>query len=222
MKRFAFSLLTILFAFCGYAQTMTIHYKNGQSVKFNVESIDYIDFQEKDNNGGTTISEDEAVDLGLSVLWASHNVGATSSKLFGDKFAWGETETKSKYTKENYIWIDSKTSTYIDLGEDIGGTEFDVAHVKWGGRWRLPSPNEFDELRKKCNWQWITLYAVGGFLVTGSNGNSIFIPVNDSAWFWASKEHTSGQGNNSDAYIFSLSSGSKSTLTDVHRSNSPS
>lgn len=92
-RKVAFILFTILFAYCGFAQTMTIHYKNGQNVKFNAENIDFIDFQEK-SNSGTTVSESDAVDLGLSVLWASYNVGATSCEEFGDKFAWGETETK--------------------------------------------------------------------------------------------------------------------------------
>lgn len=188
MKRFAFSLLTILFAFCGYAQTMTIHYKNGQSVKFNVESIDYIDFQEKDNDGGTTVSEGEAVDLGLSVLWASHNVGASSPEQNGDKFAWGEVTTKSIYNVENYAYYDSASQSFIDIGIDIGGTEFDAAHVKWGGNWRMPTLNEFKELKKECEWKWVNYNGVNGYRVTGKNGNSIFIAPTGKwkNYLWAS------------------------------------
>ena len=179
-------LLNVLFAYCSYAQTMTIHYKNGQNVKFNVESIDFIDFQER-SEGGTTVSKGEAVDLGLSVLWASHNIGANSPEQIGDNFAWGETTTKSVYNVDNYAYYDSASQSYIDIGIDIGGTEFDAAHVIWGGNWRMPTWNEFTELRKNCEWKWVNYNGVNGYKVTGKNGNSIFIaPPPKPRLFWAS------------------------------------
>lgn len=185
MKKTALVTINLLIAYCGFAQTMTIHYKNGQNVKFNMESIDFIDFQEK-SDGGTTVTDGEVVDLGLSVLWASFNVGATSCEQFGDKFAWGETETKSSYTIENYIWYEPETLSYTFLGDDISGTDFDVAHVKWGGNWRMPTHSELSELQSKCSWTWVNFNSINGFKVIGPNGNSIFIPVNSSARLWSS------------------------------------
>ena len=186
MKRlFSFVLMLQLASVC-FSQSMTIHYKNGQNVKFNLGSIDFIDFQEE-SDGGTTVSEDEAVDLGLSVLWASYNVGATSPEEYGEKFAWGETNTKEKFNRDTYIYYDSDTQSYLDIGMDIGGTDFDVAHVKWGGGWRIPTYEELKELKVKCTWEWSKVGGVNGYIVKGSNGNSIFFPVgNNTINLWGS------------------------------------
>ena len=187
MKRILVLFIAILLGVVGFSQTMTIHYKNGQSVKFSVESIDFIDFQER-SEGDTTVSKGEAVDLGLSVLWASHNIGASSPEQNGDMFAWGEVTTKSDYTKGNYTYYNSNSKSYVDIGIDIGGTEFDAAHVKWGGNWRMPTLSEFKELKNNCEWKWVSYNGVHGYKVTGKNGNSIFIaPTGD--WgheLWAS------------------------------------
>lgn len=110
------------------------------------------------------------VDLGLSVKWATCNVGAFSPEDYGDYYAWGETSTKSKYTYDNYTLHD------VDLG-DIKGTRHDVAHVKWGGDWYMPTITEFQELMDRCNWKWITYNGVQGYKITGPNGNSIFLPA---------------------------------------------
>lgn len=106
------------------------------------------------------------VDLGLSVKWATCNVGANSPEDYGEYYAWGETSTKSSYTEDN-------CATYEKSIGDIKGTNMDVAHVKWGGSWRMPTKEEFDELCKKCNWEWTG----SGYKVTGPNGNSIYLPA---------------------------------------------
>ena len=205
-RTIVFILFNVLIAYCGFAQTMTIHYKNGQNVKFNVESIDFIDFQEK-SDGGTTVSEGEAVDLGLSVLWATHHVGANSCEQFGDKFAWGETETKESFTRDNCIYYDKETMTYTDIGNDISGTEFDAAHAKWGGKWRMPTLDEINELKKKCTWEWTRINDVNGYKVIGSNGNSIFIPITNGdvrASCWTSTSIGANSGTYSHAFILVL------------------
>jgi uncharacterized protein (TIGR02145 family) len=61
---------------------------------------------------------------------------------------------------------------------DIGGTDYDVAYVKWGGNWRIPNKEEFSETRNKCSWEWTLINDVKGYKVTGTNGNSIFLPFN--------------------------------------------
>ncbi|MBO5921828.1 MAG: InlB B-repeat-containing protein [Bacteroidaceae bacterium] len=109
----------------------------------------------------------EYVDLGLpsGTLWASCNVGATAPEKYGSYYSWGETKSFSgKYSYYNY-------------GRDISGTQYDVAHVKWGGDWRMPTYEEQDELCEECDWEWTTLNGVYGFKVTGPNGNSIFLPA---------------------------------------------
>lgn len=110
------------------------------------------------------------VELGLSVKWATCNIGADTPWQYGDYYAWGEVAIKSTYTEDNYV-ADSNNI------EDIKGTRHDVARVKWGGNWRMPTTAEFDELVDKCTWEWITQNGASGYKVTGPNGNSIFLPA---------------------------------------------
>ena len=75
----------------------------------------------------------------------------------------------TKYcTNSSYGVVDNK---------EILEPEDDVAHVKWGGDWRMPTRAEQDELRNNCTWEWTALNGVNGYRVTGPNGNSIFFPV---------------------------------------------
>lgn len=112
----------------------------------------------------------EYVDLGLSVKWATCNVGADSPEGCGDYFAWGE---KSKYKREAYNYYDKTKKTC----KDISGIKYDVARAKWGGNWRMPRLEEIKELINKCSWQWTELKGIEGYEVTGPNGNSVFLPA---------------------------------------------
>lgn len=119
----------------------------------------------------------EAVDLGLSVKWASRNVDAVTPEDFGKYFAWGEVSPKDKYGFENYTYYDSEKKKYIFIGNDISGSKYDVARQRLGGSWRMPKVEEFYELIKKCVWRWEAVKGVVGYKVTGPNGNSIFLPA---------------------------------------------
>lgn len=131
--------------------------------------------------------ETGAVDLGLSVKWAGCNVGANSPEEYGDYFAWGETEEKTDYSWSTYKWCNGSfnTQTKYCTSSSYGTVdnkttldlEDDVAHVQWGGSWRMPTKAEQDELRAKCDWEWTTMNGVKGYQVTGPNGNSIFLPA---------------------------------------------
>ena len=115
----------------------------------------------------------EYVDLGLSVKWATCNVGANKPEDYGNYYAWGETTTKSSYYKER----DSKT--YGKSMSDISGNvNYDAATANWGGGWRMPTYAESDELYEQCVWTWTTQNGVNGCKVTSkTNGNSIFLPA---------------------------------------------
>ena len=120
----------------------------------------------------------EAVDLGLpsGTLWAKWNMGATAPEEYGDYYAWGETETKKGYGWYNYEHCDGTDDTCHDIGVEISGTKYDVAHVKWGGDWQLPTADQINELVKNCKHKVTTSKGVKGTLVTGPNGNTIFLP----------------------------------------------
>ena len=123
----------------------------------------------------------DAVDLGLSVMWAKCNIGATQPEEYGDFYAWGEQETKDSYTWENYSYYNTNNGAWVDLGESISGTSFDVAHNKLGEGWRMPTKDEMGELLDNCQATHTTINGVSGILFTASNGNSIFLP---KAGFW--------------------------------------
>ncbi|MBR2369333.1 MAG: InlB B-repeat-containing protein [Paludibacteraceae bacterium] len=132
----------------------------------------------------------EYVDLGLpsGTLWATCNVGATKPEEYGDYFAWGETEPKDEYNWKNYKWCDgishsiNKYCNDSEYGKVDNKTILelcdDVANVKWGGDWRMPTKKEQDELRNFTIWTWINQNGIKGYKVTSKiNGNSIFLPA---------------------------------------------
>ncbi len=119
------------------------------------------------------------VDLGLpsGMKWACCNVGASKPEEYGGYYAWGETEEKDSYYWENYRYYDNSAEQYIDIGDDFAGTEYDVAHVKWGNSWKMPSINQFMELMENSTRIGIHQNGVNGILVSGRNGHSIFMPA---------------------------------------------
>ena len=141
--------------------------------------VGLIAFLRKDNkdnveisNATGTIDGHEYVDLGLSVKWATCNVGASSPSRYGDYFAWGEVRTKSEYTDEN-------STTYEKSMRDISGNStYDAARYNWGGKWRLPTKDECQELVDNCTWTWGKYGGHKGYKVTSKrNGASIFLPA---------------------------------------------
>ena len=131
---------------------------------------------QSDSHSGTHNGH-EYVDLGLSVKWATCNVGATKPEEYGGYYAWGETEEKDVYNWGNYKHCDGTRNSCHDIGNNIANTKYDVAHVKWGGSWRMPTKAQQDEFRKKCTKEWTQLNGVNGMLFTGPNGNTIFLPA---------------------------------------------
>ena len=131
------------------------------------------------------------VDLGLSVKWATCNVGASSPEGYGNYYAWGETSTKDDYSWETLkfrvrgdSWENvtfSKYNAESERGSVDNNTRLDLsddaARQNWGGRWRTPTKAEWDELNSKCTWIWTTQGEKYGYKVTGKNGNSIFLPA---------------------------------------------
>lgn len=124
----------------------------------------------------------EAVDLGLSVKWANMNIGAEEPSQSGDFFAWGEVAPKQDYSWKTYKLGDGTAggcTKYFPIIDDKNKLDKadDVAHKKMGGKWRMPSKEEFEELKTKCQWQWLSSTGRTGYIVKGPNGNSIFLPA---------------------------------------------
>lgn len=146
-----------------------------------------------DKDEPVTYEEHDYVDLGLpsGTLWATCNVGASVPEDYGDYFAWGETKPKKVYNWSTYKWCTpgvnnwfdrlnkyntlSETGTVDDKYELDPGD--DAAYVNWGPSWRMPTKAQFDELYWRCSRHWTTRNGVDGMLVTGPNGNTIFLPA---------------------------------------------
>ena len=205
-----------------FSQGVAIYKKDGSMVKYAYEEIDSIVTYNYGEEPGTpsipdtpVASQYEAVDLGLSVKWATHNVGATKPEEYGGYYAWGETEEKDNYSWSTYKWCKGSSSTMTKYctnssdgavdGKTVLDPEDDVAHVKWGGDWRMPTKAELDELLTKCTLEWTSLNGVLGYKVTGPNGNSIFLP--SAGYRFATDVY---HGVRYDGYCWSSSLGSRS------------
>ena len=139
----------------------------------------------------------EYVDLGLpsGTLWATCNVGANSPEDYGDYFAWGETAPKEMYNWNTYKWCEGSFNTLTKYckesdngykgftdGKSELDLEDDAAYVNWGTLWRMPTIEQQKELVNNCDWTWTTHNGVDGRLVTGPNGNTLFLPAAGTYW----------------------------------------
>ena len=166
------------------------------------------------------------VDLGLSVKWATCNIGADSPEKTGGRFAWGEVTTKSDYTWRNYRFSNGSDSYWsvglskynsdsklgpVDMREVLE-LEDDAAHVNWGGKWRIPTAQEFQELANNCTFVWSALNGCEGCLIVsnkpGYTDRFIFLP--------ATRNRMDGVGT-ADGYYWS----GTTNLTDRRGSVNP-
>ena len=189
MKKIYLFLTALLLTVAAGAQTTIKGDVNGDGTVdiADVTEVVNIILNPDSDDDTPSVTAGEAIDLGLSVKWASYNVGATAPEEYGGYYAWGETEEKSDYDWDTYKYCNGNEnsmtkycihSSYgtVDNKATLEPTD-DVASVKWGGSWRMPTRAEQDELRNGCNWTWTTLNGVNGYRVTGPNGNSIFLPA---------------------------------------------
>lgn len=175
-------LLFLSFAVIGTFTAFSLNFL-GSNNEDNISSGEYSNMTKA---GSAAI----AVDLGLpsGTKWADRNVGASSPSQYGNYYAWGETVTKSNYEWYSYKygndWKElTKYCTRSDYGKDgftdnktVLDLEDDVAHTQWGGSWRMPTKEQFEELIKYTKHKITKKNGVKGRLFTGRNGHSIFLP----------------------------------------------
>ena len=165
---------------------MNVVLRNGDTEMYPVDDIDsmFISGKQPDH---------QYVDLGLSVKWASCNMGANSPEEYGDYYSWGETKPKEYYGWDAYLWGTgtfyprnlNKYNTTRSYGPvdkmTILELNDDAPFVNWGAPWHIPTQENMDELCTKCKWTWTTLNGVNGYLVTskvkGYTDRSIFLPA---------------------------------------------
>lgn len=154
--------------------------------------------KENDLDNSNKINGHEYVDLGLpsGKKWATCNMGANSPSMAGDYYSWGSLNPNVVYS-----------GMYDNPVIEIGGTSYDVAHVKWGGSWHMPNKDELSELISNCEIIWTSLDGMNGCKIIGPNGNSIFLPAagfdhhdtNDmysiEGFYWSSTRYEPGSHN---------------------------
>ena len=133
-----------------------------------------------------------AVDIGLSVKWASFNLGAYKPADVGSLFYWAENQPSTKGNpKYGKVKVDV-------IGDIAGDDKYDAATNMLGRNWRLPTYEECQELLNRCKWEPKVIDGIEGRLVTGPNGNSIFLPFNQKSFtsgkyvsghYWTSTPH---------------------------------
>ena len=141
------------------------------------------------------------VDLGLpsGTLWATCNVGASNPEGYGNYYAWGEIDTKSTYTLENYKFIMGMSWDAPELTKYCSEYKYgiegftddlvalqesdDPATANWGNGWRTPSKVQWEELKNNTTNKWTRLKGVKGWLFTARNGASIFLPAADVEFY---------------------------------------
>lgn len=173
IKHILFSCIAIISLSAGSisAQNVKVFLKDGTVKEFLSADVDSVVF-DADNS-----FHPQAVDLGLSVKWATCNIGAETPGGIGKYYAWGETEEKERYSSSTYF---DPTYQYTAITNDTcfcGNPEYDAATAEWGEEWRMPTTEEFNELIEKCRWKSIRQNGTNGYRVTGPNGNTIFLPA---------------------------------------------
>jgi Serine/threonine protein kinase len=139
----------------------------------------------------------KCIDLGLSVKWASCNIGANPMTPQGGLYGWGDS-IGNKKTKKIEDYLEYRGGMYLTTPHNISGTKYDIATHYWGKEWRIPTVKEWKELVTQCTWTIETFSQYEGYRVVGPNGNSIFLPftgkregttVSDSekGFYWTSE-----------------------------------
>lgn len=200
MKRIVSLFVFLVFSYISYAQA------SGGQIRRNNTTTTTVKKQKKPNlppnsvklEDGTIVQYEttQAVDLGLprGTIWAGWNIGAKSPLEVGSYYAWGETEEKGLYDWNTYFDIESlqkdifgkivKLNFYkfsVNGSSSIIGTRKDVAYVKWGEQWQMPTKNQIMELRNECRVSSIELTDKKWYAIfTGPNGKSIIFPISGS------------------------------------------
>lgn len=194
--------LSFFFLLLGISYACTKDEDNNHIKNPNEEITDSINSSEIENEpimktDTILVNGFETVDLGLSVRWATCNVGADYPEEFGDYYSWGEIKnSENNRGWVGYKWCNSSWGVmikYCTKSNSRYGTvdykttleqEDDIAHLSRGESWRIPTKNEFKELMDSCIWSWTTIFlnesktdSINGYKVVGTNGNSIFLPA---------------------------------------------
>lgn len=186
------------------------HLSTTQSERYTTDTL---------TSGTGSINHHEFVDLGLSVKWATCNIGASTPEQYGSYFAWGDTKEKSTYLASNTVFRKEP------LQDITGSSRYDAARVHWGTPWRMPTKSECEELISNCTWTMGSHKGVSGYFVKSKkNGRSIFLPAaglresknltgnSEYGYYWSSSAYP----DTSKAYRLGFHSENRYTYQTLH------
>ena len=187
---------------------------------------------------------DSVVDLGLSVRWRTRNLGAPTSADYGDLVGWGDptgTHHEQYHTSSYGSHLSNKNTCLgyyggVNAPDSISGSDIDIATVKLGKDWQMPSYAQAQELIDSCQWMWMKYRGAEGVRVTGPNGNSLFLPAagmrrgekmtskpDDYGGYWTGRWYgnspstASNKGEMSYALTFGITGGGFYKMNAVYR-----
>ncbi len=175
----------------GYYTTVNLTLRRSELILDNVNIVDWNKEEEINTEVSDAVSGNrgfanghEWVDLGLSVKWATVNVGASKPQDAGNYYAWGEVETREVYTTLNYN-VEAFVGDYIMTLEK----EDDAAAVNWHGDWRMPTRLDWEELKNATTQTWTDDYngtGISGCILTsnveGYTDVTLFFPSEVDYW----------------------------------------
>lgn len=162
-------VLLITGLFIGFYVMFNSSLQNKEESSITIRSLEGANKGDMEYKTNTSSPHEEYTDLGLSVLWSNHNIGASNEMDYGELYGWGNTQTELSLDLDQYPCANPPYS--------IIGTKYDVAQAILGDNWRMPTLAELRELKESCSWNLVD-YSQGRFYkVTGPNGNSILLPL---------------------------------------------
>lgn len=147
-----------------------------------------------------SVSEALAIDLGLpsGTRWAPFNIGAARPEEYGFYLSWAEIEEKDYYGSDSSLYREKSD----EMPEDIAGSDYDVAHVIWGGDWVMPSREQYEELARYCTSEWTTRNGISGREFIGPSGATVFFPAGgESSGYYPSLVGSWGRYWTSSKYL---------------------
>ena len=104
-------------------------------------------------------------------------MGATVPESAGLYFSWGNTDGHPKGGSYDFSSVNYSETSGASLTEDIPLSN-DAAHVILGGKARIPTVEDLDELNQNCTHEWLAINGAFGLMLTSNlNGHQIFLPA---------------------------------------------
>lgn len=161
-------------------------------------------------NAGVGVPKEtmEYVDLGLpsGIKWAKCDLGETVPEACGLSYSWGETWYKGQAFENSYYFNNGKWGEFFKYNTAGANPvtldkEDDVAFLRLGEGWRIPTWADVLELYENCTITEASLNGVLGVMfISKKNNNYIFLAYNKLSGHSIIKRWTNTLSNDNAAF----------------------